>query len=201
MKDNTEQLKLLKLIRELEQIKGTGTQLISLYIPGKYPASELTSWLTTEHSQAANIKSKGTRKNVQSAISKIMHYLKTIDYRIPENGLVIFCGNVSGHESISDIKMWVVEPPFPVPKIYRCDSTFYLEPLKEAVYTQDFYVVLVMDGDEATIATVKGKKIDIVARINLWRAQSIIKVVNLQGDFKDCMKLKFMNIIKSLPIS
>jgi peptide chain release factor subunit 1 len=160
-----EKLELIKTIKELENIKGTGTQLISLYIPGKFPASELNKWLTEEYSEAGNIKSKGTRKNVQAAISKILNYLKHIDYRIPENGLVIFCGNVSGHESISDIKMWVVEPPFPVPRIYKCDDKFYLEPLKENLFSQDFYIVAVMDGDECTIAKVIGKRIEIVSRI------------------------------------
>ena len=157
--------KLKRLIRELEKIRGTGTQLISLYIPPGYPRGELSSMLTDEYSKAGNIKSKQTRKNVQAALQKIMVYLKSIDYRIPETGLVIFCGNISQDPGRSDIRLWAVVPPFPAPKIYRCDSTFYLEPLKQMVKPSDVYGIVVMDGKEATIAIVKGNTYEIVGRV------------------------------------
>jgi peptide chain release factor subunit 1 len=163
MKEDPHKLK--RLIRELEKIRGTGTQLISLYIPPNYPRGELSSMLTDEYSKAGNIKSKQTRKNVQSALQKIMVYLKSIDYRIPENGLVIFCGNISQDPGRSDIQLWAVEPPAPVPKIYRCDSTFYLDPLKTLVKPTDVYGIVVMDGKEATVAIVKGNFYEIVGRV------------------------------------
>ncbi len=155
---------LRRLIRELESIRGTGTQLISLYIPPGYPRGDLASMLTDEYSKASNIKDKTTRKNVQAALQKIMVYLKSIDYRIPPNGLIIFCGNISDKPGESDIRLYAVEPPYPSPKIYRCDSTFYLEPLKEMVKPKDVYGVIVLDGKEATIATVEGNKIIIEGR-------------------------------------
>ncbi len=157
--------KLRRLVRELEKIRGTGTQLISLYIPPGYPRGDLSSMLTDEYSKANNIKSKQTRKNVQAALQKIMVYLKSIDYRIPENGLVIFCGNVSQDPGRSDIRLWAVEPPQPSPKIYRCDSTFYLEPLKEMLKPTDIYGIVVLDGREATVAIVKGSTYEIVGRV------------------------------------
>ena len=163
MKEDPHRLK--RLIRELEKIRGTGTQLISLYIPPNYPRGELSSMLTDEYSKAGNIKSKQTRKNVQSALQKIMVYLKSIDYRIPENGLTIFCGNISQDPGRSDIQLWAVEPPAPVPKIYRCDSTFYLDPLKTLVKPTDVYGIVVMDGKEATVAIVKGNFYEIVGRV------------------------------------
>ncbi|NPA86942.1 MAG: peptide chain release factor 1, partial [Candidatus Diapherotrites archaeon] len=157
--------KLKRLVRELEKIRGTGTQLISLYIPPNYPRSELSSMLTDEYSKAGNIKSKQTRKNVQAALQKIMVYLKSIDYKIPETGLIIFCGNVSPDPGRSDIRLWAVVPPQPSPKIYRCDSTFYLEPLREMVKPSDVYGIVVMDGREATVALVKGNSFEIVGRV------------------------------------
>ncbi len=160
-----EEAHLKRLIRELESIRGTGTQLISLYIPPKYPRGEISSMLTDEHSKAGNIKDKTTRKNVQAALAKIMVYLKSIDYRLPENGLVIFCGNVSPKPGEQDLRLFAVAPPQPVPKIYRCDSTFYLEPLKEMVKPTEYYGIIAMDGKEATIALIKGNTFEIVSRI------------------------------------
>ncbi len=160
-----EDIKLKRLLRELESIRGTGTQLISLYIPPGYPRGELASLLTDEYGKAGNIKDKWTRKNVQAALQKIMAYLKTIDYRIPETGLVIFCGNISPQQGESDIRLYAVVPPLPVPKIYRCDSTFFLEPLKEMVKPTEYYAILVLDGKEATLALIKGNTYDIVARV------------------------------------
>jgi len=160
-----EEARLKRLIRELEKIRGTGTQLISLYIPPGYPRSELSSMLTDEYSKAGNIKSKQTRKNVQAALQKIMVYLKSVDYHIPRNGLVIFCGNVSQDPGRSDIRLWAIEPPQPSPKIYRCDSTFYLEPLKEMVKPSEIYGIVVMDGKEATVALVKGNSHEVVGRV------------------------------------
>jgi len=156
---------LKRIIRELENVRGTGTQLISLYIPPKYPRGDIMSMLTDEHSKAGNIKDKATRKNVQAALAKIMGYLKAIDYKLPENGLVIFCGNVSPRPGEQDIRLFAVAPPRPVSKIYRCDSTFYLDPLREMVKPTEYYGVIAMDGKEATIAVIKGNVFEIAARI------------------------------------
>ncbi len=164
-KNGMEDVALKRLVRELEKIRGTGTQLISLYIPPGYPRGELSSMLTDEYGKAGNIKDKTTRKNVQAALQKIMVYLKAIDYKIPETGLVIFCGNISPNPGESDIRLFSVVPPQPVPKIYRCDSTFYLEPLKEMLKPTEYYGILVLDGKEATIAVIKGNTYEIAARI------------------------------------
>jgi len=156
---------LRRLIRELEGIRGTGTQLISLYIPPKYPRGDIMSMLTDEHGKAGNIKDKTTRKNVQAALAKITGYLKAMDYKLPENGLVIFCGNISPKQGEQDIRIFTVAPPQPVSKIYRCDSTFYLEPLKEMAKPTEYYGVIAMDGKEATIAIIKGNTFEISAKI------------------------------------
>ncbi|HID09011.1 TPA: peptide chain release factor 1, partial [Candidatus Micrarchaeota archaeon] len=81
------------------------------------------------------------------------------------NGLVIFCGNISPKPGEQDIRLFAVAPPQPVSKIYRCDSTFYLDPLREMVKPTEYYGVIAMDGKEATIAVIKGSSFEIVARI------------------------------------
>lgn len=157
---------ILREIKRLKGIRGYGTELISVYIPAGYPLSEETSKLREEHSQSSNIKSKSVRNNVQSALEKIMQYLKL--YReTPKNGMALFCGNVSTNSGKVDIELYTMEPPVPLKvNIYRCESTFLLDPIEDIVSSKDTYALLVMDGREATIATLKGSHIQIIKRLN-----------------------------------
>ncbi len=156
----------IKEIKRLKSVRGSGTQLISVYIPAGYQISEEVAKLKSEYSTSGNIKSSSTRANVLSAIDKIIQYLKL--YReTPPNGLVIFSGNVSNDPSKTQIELFSMEPPEPLKvNIYRCDSNFLLEPIEEMIDTKDTYALVVMDGREATIATLKGSHIHIVKRIH-----------------------------------
>ncbi len=160
-----EEYKIRKAIRRLEGIRGTGTELISLYVPPDFPISDVVAKLRDEYGQASNIKSKTTRLNVQGAIDKIMQYLKL--YRTPpKNGLAVFCGNISDIQAKPDLEIFALEPPQPVKSnIYRCDSTFLLEPLEAMIAATDIYILLVMDGRDATIATLKGTHVNIEKRM------------------------------------
>ena len=60
--------KLKKEIELLEAKKGKGTELISLYIPPDKNLADVMNQMRQEYSQAMNIKSARTRKNVQSAL-------------------------------------------------------------------------------------------------------------------------------------
>jgi len=81
---------IMKEIKRLKSIRGSGTELISVYIPAGFQISEEVARLREEYSQSSNIKSKTTRTNVLSAIEKIMQYLKLFK-ETPKNGLVVFC--------------------------------------------------------------------------------------------------------------
>ena len=78
-----------KAMQELTSVRGRGTELISVYIPPSKQISDVMAYLRDEYSQSSNIKSKGTMKNVQSAIDSIMSRLKTYK-EVPPNGVVIF---------------------------------------------------------------------------------------------------------------
>jgi len=155
-----------KKLKELSNIAGSGTELISVYIPPKYPIAEVSNKLKAEYGQAGNIKSKSTRKNVLDALEKIINYLKMFR-EPPENGLAIFCGNVSNVPGRPDIQLFSISPPEPIHvQLYRCDSSFFLEPLQEMLEAKDAYGLVVMDGREATIAVLKGKQTKIVRKLN-----------------------------------
>lgn len=164
--DKLKEFELMRELRNLKKMRGIGTELISLYIPPSYPIAEATNKLRDEYGQASNIKSKTTRVNVQAAIEKIIQYLKL--FRAPpKNGIAIFCGNLSRKPGVQDIQLFSIEPPFPINvQLYRCDSVFFLEPLEEMLKIKESYILLVIDGKEATIGILKGKHIEVKRRLS-----------------------------------
>ncbi|MGQ9479461.1 MAG: peptide chain release factor aRF-1 [Thermoproteota archaeon] len=151
-----------RILRELSEKKGRGTELISLYIPPGRRISEVMTTLREEYGKASNIKSRTTRKNVQDAIIKVQQRLKMYD-EAPENGLVIFCGAIPGGSPGSEnIEIYVIEPPEKISlSYYGCDDKFYVEPLKEFLEKKDKYLILSIDNTEATIALASDRSIDI----------------------------------------
>ncbi|MBU1252174.1 MAG: peptide chain release factor aRF-1 [Nanoarchaeota archaeon] len=154
-----------EIVEELEKHKGRATELITVYIPAGQNIYTVADQLESEKSTAKNIKSTGTRKNVGNALDKITRYLK--DYnKTPENGLAIFCGNVSKVEGQDDLQLWDIEPPKPLKmRMYRCDKEFVLEPLKEMLQVTEVFGLLVMDRKEATIGMLEGKKIEVLHKM------------------------------------
>jgi len=76
---------------QMSMASGSGTSLISYYIPSKYPIGKVNAFLTQEASTAGNIKSRVNRQSVESALRHIL--AKTKLYRsIPNTGLVLFSG-------------------------------------------------------------------------------------------------------------
>ncbi|WP_321210924.1 peptide chain release factor aRF-1 [Methanothermobacter sp. DP] len=152
-----------RTLQELSDKRGRGTELVSVYIPPDRQISDVAKHMREELSQSANIKSKQTKKNVQSAIEVIMQRLKLFP-RPPEKGLVMFVGMVPrGGPGTEKMETYVFEPPEPIKTyIYHCNSEFYLEPLKEMLEEKETYGLAVLDRKEATIATLRGKRIDIL---------------------------------------
>ena len=153
------------LIELLGSIKGRHTELVTVMIPAGANVNATTRQLEAEKSTAANIKSTATRKNVVSALEMIIRQLKGIQ-STPENGLAIYCGNISDKEGESDIQIWIIELPKPLNvKIYRCDQEFITEPLKEMVEVDEVYGLLVMDRQAATIGLLEGKQIKVLHKM------------------------------------
>lgn len=161
--DDSEILLLKKKLKEIKSYKGDGTQLISLYVPPNADRSSVTKQLTDEISQSSNIKSQQTRKNVQSALRRIINYLRQIDFRLPKTGLVLFSGNISENPAKNDIVLLAVTPPKVLTtKLYRCDSEFHIQPLEEMAQTDEVYGLITIDKREATVAILTGKAYQII---------------------------------------
>jgi len=152
-----------KKLRGLSKFKGKGTELISLYLPPDVDRSLVTGQLTEEMSQSSNIKSPTTRKNVQGALRRVQNFLKTINFKLPENGLVVFCGNVSQQEGKPDVQLFTIKPVKKLnTKLYWCDSEFHMGPLKEMSQPSEIFGILSIDKNEATIAILLGKKYEVL---------------------------------------
>jgi peptide chain release factor subunit 1 len=157
---------LKKQLRQLEGYRGSGTELISVYVPAGSPVHEMGNKLREEMSQASNIKSKSTRTNVLGALERILNHFK-LYRKTPPNGLAVFAGNVSDNPAKVDIELFAMEPPEPLNiGAYRCDSRFFLDPLQAMLGSTDSYGIVVLDGREATVAIVKGTNITIIKRLN-----------------------------------
>jgi peptide chain release factor subunit 1 len=157
--------KLKKELEILEGKKGRGTELISLYIPPDKNLDSVMSQMRDEASQASNIKSTRTRKNVQSALEVIMQRLKLIT-KTPDNGLVLFVGTIP-HGIKDKMEVHMLEPPQElITYIYRCDSEFLLDPIKDTLAEKGAYGLLVVDRGEAAIGILKGKRLNVVKKIN-----------------------------------
>ncbi len=159
-KATLEKHRLKKVLDGLRSHRGRHTELISIYVPQRYDINLVAQRVREEYSTAQNIKSKTTRKNVLGALEKINQFLK-LHRTTPENGLVIFCGNVSEQEGVSDIQLFALNPPEPTSiSLYRCLQEFVLEPLEEMLEERDVFGLLVLDRREATLGVLDGKRVD-----------------------------------------
>lgn len=162
--DDKQKLHLEEQIAELEAVRGQHTELVTVMIPAGFNIHAVTKQLEAEASTAANIKSKQTRTAVTNAIDMIVRELKSTK-QTPPNGLALFAGNISEKEGGQDVHIWAIEPPKELRiRMYRCDKTFVVEPLKDMLQTEEIFGLLVIDRQEATIGMLEGKKIEVLRK-------------------------------------
>lgn len=145
--------------------EGRGTELVSLYVPPDKQISDVMNMLRQEYGTASNIKSTMTRKNVQDAVVKVQQRLKLFR-AVPENGLVIFSGSIPQNGPGSEKnETYIVMPPEPITVyLYRCDSRFHTEHLREFLIEKETYGILLVDASEATYASLRGRRLEILRK-------------------------------------
>ncbi|MGA8542021.1 MAG: peptide chain release factor aRF-1 [Thermoplasmata archaeon] len=145
---------------EIAAVRGRATELVSLYVsPGKQ-VSDVMSYLRNEYAQSSNIKSRTTRKNVMWAIESLMGRVRQYK-EPPSNGVAFFVGSKAVGADKSEPVTFIVEPPEPLNTyLYRCDSTFFLDPLLAMVHEPDVWGLIVMDRAEVTIGLLRGKRVE-----------------------------------------
>ncbi len=161
--DSVARFKFRRTLEQLARKEGRGTELISLYVPPDRRVYEVLSQLREEAGTAENIKSRSTRQNVQDAIERVSQRLRLFK-EPPPTGLVMFAGAIPQNGFGSEkMEIYTLIPPEPITVgFYRCDARFHVEPLLQLVVEKDTYGILVIDGTEAVVATLKGRRVDIV---------------------------------------
>jgi len=158
-----DRLRAQRMLEQLEDLQGRGTELVSVYVPPGKQISEVMNDLRNEWGTAVNIKSKTTRKNVQDALSKVMERLKLFK-TIPPTGLAIFAGSIASNQlGVGDMQTFVIVPPEPVTiYYYRCEHQFLLEPLFNMISAKDVYGLVVIDSKDAAFGYLKGNRTEII---------------------------------------
>jgi len=151
-----------------------GTSLISLIIPPGEQLTKAQKKLIDELGKASNIKLQRNRKSVEEAIitarERLKLYLKT-----PQNGLIIYCGNIISEDGRSEKKYTIEFEPFkPLNySLYYCGEKFDAEPLKKLLEDNEKFGFIIIDGNGALIATLQGstKTIYKVIKVDLPKKQ------------------------------
>jgi len=161
--DSVRLYKVRKLISELSNKEGRGTELVSLYIPPKKPIHEAIANLREEWGTAGNIKSDTTRNHVQDALTRAMQKLKL--YRTPpDTGLVVFSGALPTNGPGSEVvNVWEIIPPKPVTQyLYQCDDHFHVEWLKDMLREEKVFGILTIDSSDVGMGILSGDRLEIV---------------------------------------
>src|SRR3989441_4796666 len=160
--DSVARFRFRRTLEQLANKAGRGTELISLYVPPGSRIHEVLANLREEGGTAVNIKSRTTRRNLQDAIERVSQRLRLFK-EPPPTGLVIFAGAIPQNGQGSErMEIYTLIPPEPITVgFYRCDARFHVEPLQALVAEKDTYGILVIDGNEAVAATLKGRRVEI----------------------------------------
>ena len=153
-------LRLKKTLKQLSAMKGMGTELVTVVIPPEKMISDVRHQLGNEMGQAANIKSKSTKKHVTDALESAISSLNR--YKTPgEGGIAIFVGHVIVGNNKTKLTSTVIDdPPEPISSFrYRCDSTFEISQLEEMLIDRTSYGLFVIDRSEAAYGLASGKRL------------------------------------------
>ncbi len=165
--DSVKLYRLKRILEELSNKSGRGTELVTLYVPPRKAIHEVVATLREEYGTASNIKSDTTRNHVLDALTKTMQRLKLYN-ETPENGLVIFCGalptNGAGSEVITTHE---VVPPKPLQTfLYRCDDHFHTDILKDMLKEEKIMGILSIDSTEAGLGVLLGDRLEIAETLS-----------------------------------
>ncbi|CAD6888475.1 unnamed protein product [Tilletia controversa] len=159
--------KVKKLVKSLNAARGAGTSMISLILPPKSQISQATNMLTGEYGTASNIKSRVNRLSVLSAITSTQQKLKTYN-RVPDNGLVLYCGTILTDEGKEKKVNFSFEPFKPInTSLYMCDNKFHTEALAELLESDSKFGFIIMDGNGALFGVLSGNTRTIVHKFSV----------------------------------
>ena len=153
-------LKAKNALDDLSGMRGMGTELVTVIIPPDRAIHDVRQQLSQELGQAANIKSKQTKKHVSDAIESAVSSINNMR-ETPPNGIAIFTGHVIvGNNKTRMTTIVLDDPPEPFRSFrYRCDSTFEVTQLEDMLIDKTCYGIFVIDRGEAAYGLASGKSV------------------------------------------
>ncbi|MCY3854047.1 MAG: peptide chain release factor aRF-1 [Thaumarchaeota archaeon] len=158
--------KIRKMLNELSNMQGHGTELISVYIPKNKQLHEVINNLREEQGTASNIKSDLTRTHVLDSLSRVIQRLKLYK-KTPDRGLIVFCGALSpeGGRPLGDesIKLYEIDPPKDLKIfLYRCDDHFHTDILKNMLKNDVLIGFLAIDSKDVGWGLLHGDRLEVL---------------------------------------
>ncbi|EGG21478.1 hypothetical protein DFA_01364 [Cavenderia fasciculata] len=167
MDKQVEQWKIKKLIKNLESVRGNGTSMISLIIRPGDQIAKINKMLAEEYGTASNIKSRVNRLSVLDAITSTQQRLKLYN-KVPENGLVLYCGTIMTAEGKEKKVTIDIEPFKPInTSLYLCDNKFHTAALGELLESDEKFGFIVVDGNGALFGVLAGSTRTVLHRITV----------------------------------
>lgn len=142
--------------------------MISLIVPPKKSLTDISKMLTEELGKASNIKDRVNRQSVQTAMTSTKERLKLYS-KTPNNGLVLFCGEILAEDGRNIKKILIDFEPFkPVnASLYFCDNKFHVEELRCLLDTDPPFGFIIVDGSGALFATLQGNSREILHKFTV----------------------------------
>lgn len=141
-------------IKQLENVSGQGTSLITLLISPSTQMNLVCNRMNQELGKAPNIKDKNNQKSVTEGLRSILNELK--QYRkTPENGLVVLYGPPSVDSSKP--KLLTLCPPKPIHHdLYHCDTKYKLDSLDMLGSDMPSIGFIIIDKHQLSMYIIKG---------------------------------------------
>jgi len=107
------------------------------------------------------------RQSVQAALRSLISKLNTYK-STPPNGLALFCGYAEDEEGKQKKIMISFEPYAPLCSgLYRCDSTFHTNTLREQLDDSHVFGFIIVDGHSASFHTLTGNTSKTLMKIDV----------------------------------
>lgn len=107
------------------------------------------------------------RQSVLAGITSTQQRLKLYN-RVPDNGLVIYCGTIEDDQGKTKKINIDFEPFKPInTSLYLCDNKFHTAPLNELLESNERFGFIIMDGSGALFGVVSGSSREVLHRFSV----------------------------------